>query len=392
VLFVYSAVQELRGNSLSVLPVSVPESLSKFGYTSVATSQRIAHQMASVVRSGDAEGSSEISSDEASRVQRQIVGSQEVPDIQMPGQEFSFKTVSRFVKNAWGLNSPALSISISEDREQYIAEILVLGGPYGGSRESVRGQKTGSIDDLMSSIAIRAVRAAQPLSYAAYLIDARPETCAVTANCFDEAISVLSRLLVNEYLADDASAHLGLSAVSLRQGDSDEAMRHCEAARSIDPSLGWSYIYCAYALNGQKKRDEAIKYAMIAAAASSDDPNLHAGLGDVLMRLGRLPESEKQYKQAVRLSPRNPYSFIGLGTVARIQGRPKEAVEYYRAALLLNPVEPYAHGGLGAALVALGANNEAIPHLQTALRLDPTYAVASDALKKALENLPHDAR
>jgi hypothetical protein len=201
-------------------------------------SQLIAHEMSRVTDGRNGE-SSDIASDEGAPFQRQIVGAQELPDIQVPGQEFSLRTVLRFVKNAIGLGDTTMSITISVDGKSLMSDILVVGGPYDGVREGVRLPME-SIAAFLRSTAVHAVAAAQPLSYAAYVAVTDPKQCPPAVACsVDEAERVLSRLLADSHAADDAGAHLALSAVTLKRGDYAGALRHCEAAlRSMPPSAG----------------------------------------------------------------------------------------------------------------------------------------------------------
>ncbi|MBI4887290.1 MAG: tetratricopeptide repeat protein [Acidobacteria bacterium] len=382
VLLVYSAVKELRTDSLTVLPVSVPETLGKEGYTAVAASQRIAHEMAAVVR-GRQTSASNIQASGVSAAGQRILASQEVPDIQIPGQEISFRTIFRFVETALGLDRGAVSVSISEDGTDYVADILVVGGPYNGIRETVRRPRNRPLEELFSSIGVRAVAAALPVPFAIYVADTAPGLCAAGIDCNPEgALAVLSRLLGDAYPDDDAAAHLALSMVLLNR-DPSEAVRHCEVAKTLNPTLGWAYIYCAYASDLIKKRPNAVQYALEAARRSWNDPDLHAGIGDVLLDLNHESDAEAQYQAALALDANHVYSRIGLGTVARRRKQFREAEAHFRAALLVNPMEPYAHGGLGMVLVASGTFDDAIPHLEKALLFDPRFQIAADAWTRA---------
>jgi tetratricopeptide (TPR) repeat protein len=384
-LLVWSALWAFRERSLTVLPVSVPKEFEDTGYTSMAVSQRLAHEMSRVTGRIRAQPS-EIAADAGTRVQRQIVGAQELTDIEIPGQEVSFRTVFRFVKNVIGLSDPALSISLSVDGEAFVADVLVVGGEQTGARDRLRMSKK-SIEDFLRGTAVRAVAVSQPVSFAAYVADTFGRDCPGEVDCsLDEAERILARLLTDSDGSDDGSAYLALSAVALRKRDYDAAFEHGEAALRHDSSLGWSYVYCAYALSGQGRPKEAFAYAEKGARAGSWNADLHAGFGDVFIRLKRLNEAVREFDAATQLDPAHAYSFIGLGTALRSLHKdadPKAGIAEYRRALAINPVEPYAHGDLGIALVELGTFREAIPHLERALDFDASFMPVAQALQKA---------
>jgi Flp pilus assembly protein TadD len=106
-------------------------------------------------------------------------------------------------------------------------------------------------------------------------------------------------------------------------------------------------------MDGMKQAPDAVEHAMKAVRAGTENPDLHAGPGDVLMEFGQLDEAASQYRAATDRNPRHAYSFIGLGTLARRLGQSEQAIGHYRKALMINPVEPYAHGALASSWLRL---------------------------------------
>lgn len=142
-------------------------------------------------------------------------------------------------------------------------------------------------------------------------------------------------------------------------------------------------IYCARGHLAGNERQRALATALGALPVRSDDPDVHAGLGDLFLGLGKEARAQDAYEGALGLDRRHVYSLIGLGTIDRRKQRFEEAAEHYRAALLINPNEPYAHGGLGASLVGPEDAECALFHSELALDVDPTYQVAIDAKRDA---------
>jgi tetratricopeptide (TPR) repeat protein len=67
------------------------------------------------------------------------------------------------------------------------------------------------------------------------------------------------------------------------------------------------------------------------------DASLHFGLGDALLRDGRLAEAEASFRRAVELDPSDWSAHFGLGTALYQQQRTSEALASWRAALALDP-------------------------------------------------------
>jgi tetratricopeptide (TPR) repeat protein len=85
-------------------------------------------------------------------------------------------------------------------------------------------------------------------------------------------------------------------------------------------------------------------------------------------------ESERAYRQAIRLDGRNALALIGLGELKIASGRAEEAVVEYELALRRQPTLVAAHMGLGNALAAQGRDEEALERYRQALSLRPRLA------------------
>jgi len=107
---------------------------------------------------------------------------------------------------------------------------------------------------------------------------------------------------------------------------------------------------------------------------------LELGLGHLYFKTGRFPEAEKQFREAVSLTPFDALAHAGLAEVLVATQRFPAAREEARSSLRLKPV-PEAY--LVMARLALVENqpDEATQNLDQALALDPANAAAL-ALKK----------
>ena len=376
--------------TLIVLPVSLPVAVVDNGYSPTVVSQAVAARIATMIgieRPRRTEDLELIGRRPALVASSSLV---DLPDIQIPDQPFSFRSFSRFVRDAFGNGDPTVSISIAHADAGVVVRATAVGGAYAGRRTSATVPSYIPLERMMLTAAALAVNVVQPLRYAVFLAD--PDTqCPVGLRCqLEVALNLVGQLLADDHLEDDARAHLVYAFLALAGGRTTDALQHCKAAAGYEATRDWARIQCSYSHLANNERDRAIKTVLGAVPLRSDDPDVHAGFGDLFLELCQYLEAEGAYKSAVRLDSRHVYSMIGLGTIARHRRRFADAVEHYRAALRVNPNEPYALGGLGASLVGLGESeaSEAHLYLKRAVSTEPNYTVAKIALATLRSETP----
>ena len=74
----------------------------------------------------------------------------------------------------------------------------------------------------------------------------------------------------------------------------------------------------------------------------------HQGLGNALVRQGKLDEASAEYREAIRLKPDFAEAHYGLGNALKGQGKLEDAIAEYREAIRLNPDHAEAHCNLGS--------------------------------------------
>ncbi|MGD0016050.1 MAG: tetratricopeptide repeat protein [Verrucomicrobiia bacterium] len=112
---------------------------------------------------------------------------------------------------------------------------------------------------------------------------------------------------------------------------------------------------------------------------------VHNGLGNTLLRSGKVTEAMQHYEQALRLNPDYPEAHYNLGFALAQAGKVQEAIEHYEQALRIKPDYADVHNSLGIALAHAGRMQEAIGHWEQALRFKPDLAEAHYNLGFALE-------
>lgn len=113
----------------------------------------------------------------------------------------------------------------------------------------------------------------------------------------------------------------------------------------------------------------------------------HNDLGNLLRKMGRLAESERCYLVALRYQPDLVEAHNNLGAVSEQQGRIFEAETAYRAALRLKPHFPEGWYNLANCLGDLGHWQEAIDAYQEAISLRPEYPEAWMFLGTTFKNV-----
>lgn len=144
------------------------------------------------------------------------------------------------------------------------------------------------------------------------------------------------------------------------------------------------------------------------ARTVQEEAMFHNNAGGRMIEQGNLPGAAREFREAIRLSPRDPAAHNNLGMVLHMQEQPVEALGEFREAVRLSPgfapgwsnlgfaffeldqlipaVEAWqvaaglnqrlagTWAGLAVGLLASGAVNPAIESYRQAIRLDPRYA------------------
>jgi tetratricopeptide (TPR) repeat protein len=108
-----------------------------------------------------------------------------------------------------------------------------------------------------------------------------------------------------------------------------------------------------------------------AVAASPKLPWPYAGLGELLLRQGRLAEAEDISRAALKADPRNAEAHEKLGALLALRWKAFEAAEHYRQAVEIAGPDPQLLTRQGHALLRLGRLDEARGPLESAAAANP---------------------
>jgi tetratricopeptide (TPR) repeat protein len=102
----------------------------------------------------------------------------------------------------------------------------------------------------------------------------------------------------------------------------------------------------------------------------------HFSLGRILKNQGRLDAALEQYKEVLRINPKDVDSLVNTGNLLFGKGRYDEAMAYYERALEINPANPEAHVNMAVVLAKQGKMDEAIEHDRKAIAGNPKHITA----------------
>jgi tetratricopeptide (TPR) repeat protein len=199
------------------------------------------------------------------------------------------------------------------------------------------------------------------------------------------ADQLLGYALLAQGYAAEAIPHLArvqeqsaLGIAQIETGQFTEAIANLQAAlqkRPNDPDLLY-YLGRASGLLSKQSIDTLL-------AADPDSPRAHQAMGENYFVLRRMPEAEKEYREALRLRPDVPEVHLELGAVYAGSSQWAKAEQEFRAQAKLQPGNAEAAYRLGTALLEQGKAHEARMELLRADRLMPEMPETLYSLGKA---------
>jgi tetratricopeptide (TPR) repeat protein len=199
------------------------------------------------------------------------------------------------------------------------------------------------------------------------------------------AHQLLGYCLLAQGYAAEAIPHLervqdktALGIAQVQTGQLPDAVANLQAAvaeHPNDPDLLY-YLGRASGLLSKQSIDTLI-------AAYPDSARAHQAMGENYFVLRRMPDAEKEYREALRLRPDVPEVHLELGAVYAGAFQWAKAEEEFRAQTKLQPGNAEAAYRLGAALLEQGKVHEARTELLRADRLLPEMPETLYSLGKA---------
>jgi tetratricopeptide (TPR) repeat protein len=199
------------------------------------------------------------------------------------------------------------------------------------------------------------------------------------------AHQLLGYALLSQGYAGEALPHLqraadktALGIAQIQIGQLPEAVANLQAAlaaRPNDPDLLY-YLGRASGLLAKQSVDTLL-------ATYPDSARAHQAMAENYFVLRRMPDAEKEYREALRLRPGLPEAHLALGEVYAGAFQWPKAEEEFRIQAKLQPGNAEAAYRLGQVLLEQGKVHEARPELTRADRLLPDMPETLYSLGKA---------
>ncbi|UCG08060.1 MAG: tetratricopeptide repeat protein [Desulfobacterales bacterium] len=207
-----------------------------------------------------------------------------------------------------------------------------------------------------------------------------------------------------------ANNAIGAGIDKYQKGDYKSAIIDFKRSIALDPQSAYAaeaanYMALAYLKLDQD--EEAVEAYKTSTRLNPFRDDTHIKLGNLYLDLNRLPESETEYKEAVRLNPdvNNYYALgnfylqtqryneaetqfqtilslsqhggkgnYGLGMVYSQQGRYEKAIDQFKESIRLTPDFAYGYLDLGYAYADAGQIDEAVKQMEILEKMDPALA------------------
>jgi tetratricopeptide (TPR) repeat protein len=204
---------------------------------------------------------------------------------------------------------------------------------------------------------------------------ANPATLEAAVTHYQTALRLRPRFIL-------ARANLAQTLARL-PGREEEALQQFTEVLQLMPDHGPSHFHKASLLASiPSRRAEAIPHYESAIQLRPDAPEAHAGLGHVLMQLGRATEAVRHYEKARQLNPDSAEYHAYLGNaLAAVPGQLDDAFKSYESALRLDPQLASVHFAMAVHLMGTPERlQEALAHAENAVRIRPDYVEAHNVL------------
>jgi tetratricopeptide (TPR) repeat protein len=170
----------------------------------------------------------------------------------------------------------------------------------------------------------------------------------------------------------ESNLNLGLALADARDPRAEEFLRTATRLNpNSNPAQGHKRAWMALAQVLESTRpEEALAALQQAEVLDPKDSEPHLIAGTILEKQEKTAEAEKEYGQALSVSPDSPDAIIALSNLYIREKKFADAEASLRKLVALHPDDAGAHIQLGRVLAIAGKNDEAVKEMEAGLKLD----------------------
>jgi protein O-mannosyl-transferase len=216
-------------------------------------------------------------------------------------------------------------------------------------------------------------------SYLAIVIGSNKERYMESLEHYREAI----RIKPNHH-----RARLGLAITLQLHGHKEEADEHYRQVYRENPYvIAENRFNIGATLAAQNELEEAIVQYREGLKILPRNAGAQLFLAYLYQRKGNSSDALKQYGEILKSNPESAAALIGMGTVMADLGKSDDAVHYLTEALRIDPKNVSAHNNLGLVAYRRDRMEEATSHFRTAMMTDPRNAEVRYNMGLAFEKM-----
>lgn len=355
-------VTSVSTRQLLVPPVDTPKSLVDRGYSPAFLAQHIMASMVKIGFDGNSVPHDAMSDNEAP------------PDIQIPGEDFSYATIVRFLKSVSGRADVVVHVGITkvnDDTDSYVAHMQIENGPFDTHDKSITFAGH-DLDEFVDDIATESMRLAEPNLLASHLFSKIQKTRCSPEKCrYDDVSAIYEEVLVLPECQQVEWALAGKAALQVTQKQSLEAERQARDALTRYPDSAILHANLGLALEQEDRIEEALDALQTGANERSRTGENLRLLGDVLLHAHHDNEALAAFKKADGLLPHSVYILHDWGEALVEVGQYDAAIVKLKQAVALRPNLAPSYAELGRALDREGNLRAASHNYALAMQLDP---------------------
>jgi tetratricopeptide (TPR) repeat protein len=167
--------------------------------------------------------------------------------------------------------------------------------------------------------------------------------------------------------------------IAFEEEDPELALQRLDELADANPKLAVEVVVArALLLAALKRYDEALAAYDLALSFRPDDEGVALNRAELMLRMGRLDDALRAYRDAARRWPDSALSLNALGyTLADRTDEYREAEKLIRKALKFDPTSPAILDSFGWVLYKRGKHEAALEQLEIAYELFPDHEVAA---------------